>query len=91
MPICSAVAAQGCPHLFATRVLGVINLGASTFSEIKPPFISHKFRIGELARGDNDFKLPFSQLILRSGFRNCTPKSESLLFIMTWFKTIFQD
>lgn len=32
----------------------------------------------ELARGDNDFKLSFSQLILGSGIRNCLLKSESL-------------
>lgn len=38
-PICSA-AEQAWPHLFATRVLGVINLRERTFSEIKPPFIS---------------------------------------------------
>lgn len=40
-----------------------------TFSEIGPPFISRECRIEELARGDNDFKLPFRQLIPRSGVK----------------------
>lgn len=45
---------------------GVINLHQKTFRGIKPPFISPKLGIGELARGDNDLKLPFSQLIGRA-------------------------
>lgn len=59
----------GRSHLFAIGIPGVINLDWKTFSGIKPPFISPERGIGELARGDNDLKLPFSQLIGRGGIR----------------------
>lgn len=84
VPICSSVE-QGWPHLFTTRVLGVINLHKRTFSGIKPPFISPWRRIGELAREDNDFKLPFSQLILRRGIGKCSLKSENVCCL--WWRS----
>lgn len=68
----------GRPHLFAIRIPGVINLDWKTFSGIKPPFISPQRGIGELARGDNDLKLPFSQLIGRGGIRKKARRNGSV-------------